>query len=312
MQRKQNVAPPGMVVASPDAAIPVHPDAGRTGVHQNALVRLQPLKSLACSTGHVITKKIMYLVVPHTPLFGVVVEQLIIVFVVGKLCHHAGKSTKAGNIQVLLAVFLNFSKDLFQSFLCVEDSRLVHIIPEALDPLIQQNFILTAKPGAGFRVEHIGEVYPSRPHTGYKGGAILIRAEVAVFHALLVHIISLFDLDSCIDDGDKMDALRFHLGGKVCKTREALRIHRKVLVTLHVINIQNHSVQRHMIGTVICHHLADLVLVHVAPAALGVAKSPFGRNITAPHQLAELVHNIGQALALNDVEIVIFLGYRDA
>ena len=155
-------------------------------------------------------------------------------------------------------------------------------------------------------------MYPSRPHTGYKGSAILIRTEIAVFHALLVHIISLFDLDSCIDDGDKMDALRFHLGGKVCKTREALRIHRKVLVTLHVINIQNHSVQRHMIGTVICHHLADLVLVHVAPAALGVAKSPFGRNITAPHQLAELVHNIGQALALNDVEIVIFLGHRDA
>ena len=84
-----------------------------------------------------------------------------------------------------------------------------------------------------------------------------------------------------------MDALRFHLGGKVCKTREALRIHRKVLVMLHVINIQNHSVQRHIIGTVICHHLADLVLVHVAPAALG-------------------------ALALNDVEIVIFLGHRDA
>ena len=160
VQRKQNVASPGMVVAGPDAAIPVHPDAGRTGVHQNALVRLQPLKSLACSTGHVITKKIMYLVVPHTPLFGVVVEQLIIVFVVGKLCHHAGKSSKTGNIQVLLVVFPNFSKGLFQSFLCVEDSRLVHIIPEALDPLIQQNFILTAKPGAGFRVEHIGEVLP--------------------------------------------------------------------------------------------------------------------------------------------------------
>ena len=29
------------------------------------------------------------------------------------------------------------------------------------------------------------------------------------------------------------------------------------------------------------------------------------------HQLAELVHNIGQAFALNDVEIVIFLGHRD-
>ena len=62
-------------------------------------------------------KKIMYLVVPHTPLFGVVVEQLIIVFVVGKFCHHAGKSTEAGNIQVLLAVFLNLSKGLFSVFL---------------------------------------------------------------------------------------------------------------------------------------------------------------------------------------------------
>ena len=58
-------------------------------------------------------------------------DRLIIVFVVGKLCHHAGKSTKAGNIQVLLVVFLNLSKGLFQSFLCAEDSWLVNIIPEA-------------------------------------------------------------------------------------------------------------------------------------------------------------------------------------
>ena len=106
MQRKQNVAPPRLVVAGPDAAIPVHPDAGRTGVHQNTLVRLQPLKSFACSAGHIIAENIMYLVVPHAPLSGVVVEQLIIVFVVGKISHHAGKGKKAGNIQALLSIFL--------------------------------------------------------------------------------------------------------------------------------------------------------------------------------------------------------------
>ena len=253
----------------------------------------------------------MHLVVPHTPLLGAVVEQLIIVFVVGKLFHHTGKGKKAGNIQTLLAVFLNFGKGLFQRFLCIEDGGLVHIVPEALDPLIQQEFIFTAKPSAGFRVEHIGKVYQPRPHPGYKGSAVLIRAEVAVFHALLVHIISLFDFDACVNDGNKADALRFHLGGKIRKMREALRIHRKVFVALHIINVQNHGVQRHLIGAVISHHLADLVFVHIAPAALGVAKSPFGRNITAPHQLAELVHDIGQALALNDVEIVVFLSHRD-
>ena len=116
-QRKQNVAPPlRMVVAGPDAAIPVHPDAGRTGVYQNALVRLQPLESLTCRTGHVITKKIMYLVVPHTPLFGVVVEQLIIVFVVGKLCHHAGKKHQSWKYPGFACRgFPNFSKGLFFS-----------------------------------------------------------------------------------------------------------------------------------------------------------------------------------------------------
>ena len=44
---------------------------------------------------------------------------------------------------------------------------------------------------------------------------------------------------------------------------------------------------------------------------MGVAEAPFGRNVAAPHQLAELVHNVGQAFALYDVEIVIFLGHCD-
>ena len=311
MQGKQNVAPPGMVVAGPDAAIPVHTDAGRAGVHQDALVRLKPLKSLACSAGHVIAKNIVYLVVPHTALSGVVVEQLIVIFVVGKPCHHAGKGKKAGNVKVLPAVLLNFGKSLFQCFLRVEDGRLVHVIPEALDPLIQQELVFFTKPGAGIWVEHIGEVYPPRPHTGDKRGAILIRAEVAVFQPFLVHIIPVLDLDARINDGHKADALGLHLGGKVCKMWEAFLVHRKVLVALHVINVQHHGIQRHIAGAVIGHDLANLVLVHVTPAALGVAEGPFRRNVAAPHQLAELVHNVGQAFALYDVEIVIFLSHCD-
>ena len=311
VQGQQNVAPPRLVVAGPDAAIPVHTDAGRAGVHQDALVRLKPLKSLACSAGHVVAKNIMYFVVPHAALFRVVVEQLIVIFVVGEPCYHAGKGKKAGNVQILLAVLLNFGKSLFQCFLRVEDGRLVHVIPEALDPLIQQELVFFAKPGAGLRVEHIGEVYPPRPHTGDKGGAVLICAEVAVFQPFLIHSIPVLDLDARINDGHKADAVGFHLGGKVCKMREALLVHRKVLVALHVINVQHHGIQRHIAGAVIGYDLADLVLVHVAPAALGVAEGPFGRNIAAPHQLAELVYNVGQAFALNDIEIVIFLGHGD-
>ena len=93
--------------------------------------------------------------------------------------------------------------------------------------------------------------------------------------------------------------------------RETLRIHRKVLVALHVINVQHHGIQRHMVGAVIRRHLAHLVRVHIAPAALGVAERPFGRDVAAPHQLAELADNVGQAFALNDIEIVVFLGNRD-
>ena len=33
VQAEQNVAPPGLVIAGPDTAIPVHTDAGRAGVH---------------------------------------------------------------------------------------------------------------------------------------------------------------------------------------------------------------------------------------------------------------------------------------
>ena len=253
----------------------------------------------------------MHLVVPHAPLLGIVVEQRVVVFVVGKPCHHAGKGSKAGNIQVLFAVFPDFGKGLFQRFLGVEQGRLVHIVPEAFDPLIQQEFVLVAKPGAGLRVEHIGKVYPPRPHTGDKGRVVLIFAEVAVLQPFLVHIIAILDFDGRINDGNKADTLGFHLSGKVRKMRETLRIHRKVFVALHVINVQHHGVQRHVIGAVICRHLAHLVRAHIAPAALGVAERPFGRNVAAPHQLAELADNVGQAFALNDIEIVIFLGHRD-
>ena len=311
MQGKQNVAPPRLVVAGPDAAIPVHTDAGRTGVHQYALVRRQPLKGFACGAGHIIAEKIMHLVVPHTTLLGIVVEQRVVVFVVGKPCHHTGKGKKAGNIQVLPAEFLDFGKGLFQRFLRVEQGRLVHIVPETLDSLIQQEFVLVAKPSAGFRVKHIGEVYPPRPHTGDKGRAVLIGAEVAVLQTFLVHRVAVLDFDARVNDGNKADALGFHLGGKVRKMRETLRIHRKVLVALHVINVQHHGIQRHMVGAVIRRHLAHLVRGHVAPAALGVAERPFGRDVAAPHQMAELADNVGQAFALDDIEIVIFLGNRD-
>ena len=253
----------------------------------------------------------MHFVVPHATLLGVVVEQRVVVFVIGKPCYHAGKGKKAGNIQVLLAEFLDFGKGVFQRFFGVEQGRLVHIVPEALDPLIQQEFVLAAKPGAGLRVKHIGKVYPPRPYTGDKGRAILIFAEVAVLQTFLVHIIAILDFDGRINDGDKADALGFHLGGKVRKMRETLRIHRKVFVALHVINVQHHGVQRHMVGAVIRRHLAHLVRVHIAPAALAVAERPFGRDVAAPHQPAELADNVGQAFALDDIEIVVFLGNRD-
>ena len=251
----------------------------------------------------------MHFIVPHAALFGVVIEQLVVIFVVGKPGHKILERKKAGNIQVLGAVLVNFGKGLFQRFFRVEDGRLVHIVPEPLNALVQQELVLAAKPGAGFGVEHIREMHPARPHTGHKGGAILIGAEVTVLHALFVYIVPVLNFNTRINDGHKADALGFHLGGKICKMGEALLVHRKVLVALHVVNIQHHGVQRHVVGAVVGHNLAHFVLVHVAPAALGGTKGPFGRDVAAPYQLAELVHNIGRAFTLNDVKIVIFFGH---
>ena len=311
VQAEQDVAPPRAVVAHPDAAVAVHPNRRRTGVHQNALVRLQSVERLARRAGHVIAEQVVYLVVAHPAFLRVVVEKLVVALVVGQLRHLVLELEVGVDVQIHLAVGVDVLEGLLQRLLRIEDRRLVHIVPEALDALIQQHFIVVAEPAARVGVEHIGEVDAPRPDARHEGLAVLLRAEIAVLDAFLVDVVARLDLDARVDDGHKMHALRLHLGGQLRQIGERLGVDGEVLVAVHIVDVKADGIQRDAVVAVTRHNAAHLVGGHVAPTALACAERPFRRDVAAAGQSAQAVHDAGQRVLADEIHGKIVVRQRD-
>ena len=159
-----------------------------------------------------------------------------------------------------------------------------------------------AEPGARLGREEIGQSGIARPHADDEGLSVLILAEIPPFAPLFVHGIPVLRLDGGVDDGDQADTARLHLpheGGKIGK---ALAVDRKVLVILHVIDIQNDHIDGKTAFPVLVGDLADVRLVHVSPAGLREAEGEFGRDIAAPDHLAEGADHVEDALPFDDVQ----------
>ena len=302
LQVQQNMRPPGAVVPGPDAAVAVHADVGRAREQQNALLRAQPGERLGGRARHVVAVQVVHGVVAHHLPADVVVEPRVVFFAAGQprpLLRHA----QQGHVAALGQGFAVGLGQVVQPLLGVEDRRLVHVVPEPVDAGVQQHAVLPAEPGAGFGVEHVGEMRPPRPHGGREQAAVGVAAEIPLFDAFLVHGVAVLHLDAGVDDGHQVDVLALHLGHKRREIGEVFAVDRKVLVVLHVVDVHVQHVQRHMGVAVFFCYRAEIFWRLVAPAALAVTEREFGRDVAAPDDAAELPHDVIRRPTVDDIEV---------
>ena len=69
-----------------------------------------------------------------------------------------------------------------------KNCRLVHVIPESFDSLIDQKTIFIPEPFTGFQVQHIRETGISRPYSRNEITAVFSLAEVIVFYTFLIDL----------------------------------------------------------------------------------------------------------------------------
>ncbi len=141
------------------------------------------------------------------------------------------------------------SQELLQPFhsgFGIEQSRLIHIVPERIDSGIGQNMVVHSKPVSGFVIQKIREYRITGPDRADKIGFLIFHlAEVAFFNAFFIDRIASFYFDSGIDNGNEMNLLVLHLLDKVLKIRfEFVPVQGEVLKILHVVNIHVDHVYR--------------------------------------------------------------------
>ena len=94
-----------------------------------------------------------------------------------------------------------------------------------------------------------------------------------------------------------------HFFHEIRKIWKGLRIHREILIALHVIDVQVDTVQRNVEIPVSFYYLTDIILAFVPPSALSISKRPEWRNVAASDQTAELPDNILYIRSGNHIHI---------
>ena len=200
---------------------------------------------------------------------------------------------------------------IFQTILGIKNCRLIHIIPESLNSLIQKEFILIAKPVSCFFVQHIRKQSLTRPYSCNKGTSVFFGTEISFLQSLFIDIVSLFLFHTGINDWYQMNILFFHFLIEFCELRKCLIIQCKIFVPFHIINIQINAVQGNSKLTVSFHHFPNLILVHIAPTALTITKCPQRSNIASSHHMTKLLHDIFHICTCNEIHIQIPVGSSD-
>ena len=298
-----------MVVAQPDAAVPVAANDAGTAVQQGAPAGAQVGKGLPGSAGHAAAVQIVHPVVPHLLPGQVVVEA----GVVGRAVHQAHGTAHYLAEELFLLQVVFFTQLCHAVQKCpeplrgVEQRGFVHIVPEALNAAVGQHLVAVAEPVPHFRAQKIGKIGLAGPHGSHKGGAVGFGAEIPLLQPLGAGGVLRVDAHARVDDGHQPDALLLQLGTQRSQIREALLVHRKIRVPLHIVDVQADHVQRQLVLAVLAGDGAHVLGSLVAPAALGKTKGPFGRDVAVADQLPEFGADGVRAVAGQDVQVVVRL-----
>ena len=100
-----------------------------------------------------------------------------------------------------------------------------------------------------------------------------------------------------------MDIARLFVCDEVLKIREGFFVDCKVLVALHVVDVEVNAVKRNICPVVVYDHILDSFGVVIAPAALLVAECPERRNVALTDDFAELADYLNGLVLLDDVDV---------
>ena len=209
-------------------------------------------------------------------------------------------------VQVLfLAQISGIGQDGLEAVRGVEEGRLVHVVPEALNAEVGEDMIPLTEPFPDFRAEKIGKVSLSGPDGRHKGGTVLFFAKAVLLQPFPAGGVLRVDPDACVDDGHQPDAVGFQLVRELFQVREEAFIQGKVCIILHVVDVHADHIQRQAVSAVLAGNLPHVGFVLVAPAALGQAERPFGRDVAAADELTEFFVEGGFVPARQQVKLVI-------
>ncbi len=143
------------------------------------------------------------------------------------------------------------------------------------------------------------------PNRRHEFTAVLPFAEIPLFHAFLIHRISFFYLHAGVDNRDQTNPLSAHLLYKRRKVREILLIYGKVLIILHIVNIQINHVDWDIILPVSFRDFHEIFLRLISPTALPEPKPELRRDVASANHLTELLHNVIRRLPFNQIQVQI-------
>ena len=171
--------------------------------------------------------------------------------------------------------------------------------------------ILFAEPAAHLGIQKIRERAHARPNACLKVGAVRLFAEIALFRSLVIDGIADLLFDAGVDDRDQVNALRALVLHIFRKMRKRVCVDGKVLVGVHVVNIEIHAVQRNTYRVITADHVVHRLGVGVAPAALLIAERPLGRQIALADSGAEGADDLARLFPVYQIDGKILALDRD-
>ena len=249
----------------------------------------------------------MYLIVTVTFSFIIMIKRCIVLRIITDASNHSCHFEKGIHVKVHLLIVFHFLKDLFQMLFGIKNCRLIHIIPEAVNSLVDQNPVLIAKPLSCLIIKHIRKAALTGPYSNNKVFPVFILAKVAVRLTFFVDVIAIFLFYTTINNGNEMNVFLPHLFDKLFKISEAVPVNRKVLIPLHIINVQIDTVDRDVMFFIFGCYLTHFLCRVIAPTTLPITKCPAGSNIASSDQFTELVHHILVGRCLNQINFIVLL-----
>ncbi len=194
----------------------------------------------------------------------------------------------------------------------VGERWLVHIVPDAREPRVEQRAMALAPPRAHIGAAEVGEDAGARPDIPGEERAIGSADEVVARHAIREGLVGRVGLHAGVNDRDDLEALRAQIGEQRLWLRETGGMPGEDAVAIHIVNIKPEVVAGDCAAAKALGDVAHPGVRIVAPARLAVAQRPAWRQWHAPGQLAVLPLHVGGRGTSEEVVGQLTLGHAEA